>query len=154
MPELVRVQPIGLMPTQAGCAVFLGDGAKAIVFYIDPAMGAAIHAVISGEAPSRPLTHDLFLQALDAFGAKVTRAVITAMSGDVYHARLFIEARNEIMEHKIVELDARPSDCLALVVRCGAPIHVVRGLWDSLEDMSDVLERMQREAGAADDGED
>jgi bifunctional DNase/RNase len=149
MPELVSVQPIGLMPTQAGCAVFLGDGVKSIVFYIDPAMGAAIHAAISGEIPSRPLTHDLFMHALDAFGAKISRAVIVGMSGDVYHARLILEAENEIMERKIVELDARPSDCLALVVRCGAPIHVARSLWDSLEDMSGVLSRMQRDAREA-----
>jgi bifunctional DNase/RNase len=53
------------------------------------------------------------------------------------------------MERKIVELDARPSDCLALVVRCGAPIHVARSLWDSLEDMSGVLSRMQRDAREA-----
>ncbi len=47
------------------------------------------------------------------------------------------------MERKIIELDARPSDCLALVVRCGAPFYVVRTLWESLEDMSSVLEEMR-----------
>ena len=47
------------------------------------------------------------------------------------------------MERKIIELDARPSDCLALVVRCGAPFYVARRLWDSLEDMSKVLTEMR-----------
>ena len=46
MPALVRVEPIALMPTPAGCAVFLGDGHKAIVFYIDLAIGASINAAI------------------------------------------------------------------------------------------------------------
>ncbi len=50
------------------------------------------------------------------------------------------------MERKIVELDARPSDCLALVVRCGAPIFVVKELWDSLEDMTPVLREMKDKA--------
>ncbi|MEI6655153.1 MAG: bifunctional nuclease family protein [Verrucomicrobiota bacterium] len=145
MADLVRVEPIALLPTQAGCAVFLGDGTKAIVFYIDPAVGASINTVLSDQSVPRPLTHDLFLNTLQAFGAKVSRAVIVRMENEIYYARLILEAQNEIMERKIVELDARPSDCLALVVRCGAPLYVIRSLWDSLEDMSGALEEMRKE---------
>lgn len=152
MADLVRVEPVALMPTQAGCAVFLGDGSKVIVFYIDPGVGASINASLSGQLPPRPLTHDLYLLTLEAFGAKVTRAVIVSMENDVYFARLFVEAENEIMERKIIELDARPSDCLALVVRCGAPLYVVRALWDSLQDMSAVLAEMRENAGEGDGG--
>jgi bifunctional DNase/RNase len=151
MPELVRVEPIALLPTQAGCAVFLGDGAKAIVFYIDPGVGASINASLSGHQPPRPLTHDLYLLTLEAFGAKVTRAVIVRMENEVYYARLIIEAENEIMERKIIELDARPSDCLAIAVRCDAPVYVVRELWESLEDMSSVLAEMRQQAGEGGD---
>ena len=145
MPHLVRVEPIALLPTQAGCAVFLGDGSKAIVFYIDPAIGASINTILSGQAVPRPLTHDLFLLTLQAFGASVSRAVILRVENEIYYARLILEAQNEIMERKIVELDARPSDCLALAVRCGAPLYVIRSLWDSLEDMSGVLEEMRKQ---------
>lgn len=147
MSDLVRVEPIALFPTQAGCAVFLGDGKKAIVFYIDPGIGASINSSLSGTSPQRPLTHDLFLLTLQTFGAKVSRAVIVRMENEIYYARLILEAENEIMERKIVELDARPSDCLALVVRCGAPIYVVRELWDALEDMSGVLREMRESSG-------
>ncbi len=150
MPDLVRVEPIALLPTQAGCAVFLGDGTKAIVFYIDPAIGSAINAALSGNLPPRPLTHDLLMLALKGFGAKISRAVIVRMESDVYYARLILEAENEVMERKIVELDARPSDCLALAMRCGAPFYVVKTLWDSLEDMMGVLEDM-RENGRNDE---
>ena len=152
MPDLVRVEPIALLPTQAGCAVFLGDGAKAIVFYIDPGVGAAINASLSGQIPPRPLTHDLYLLTLEAFGAKVSRAVIVRMENDVYYARLILEAENEIMERKIIELDARPSDCLALVARCGAPFYVLRELWESLPDMSSVLAEMQGNTGDQEEG--
>jgi bifunctional DNase/RNase len=72
------------------------------------------------------------------------------MEQDIYYARLILEAENEIMERKIVELDARPSDCLAIVVRCGAPFFVVRALWESLEDMTSVLKDM-RESEKKDD---
>ena len=90
MPQLVRVEPIALLPTQAGCAVFLGDGSKAIVFYIDPSVGASINTVLSGQTVPRPLTHDLFLSALQAFGAKVSRAVILRMENEIYYARLIL----------------------------------------------------------------
>lgn len=150
MPDLVRVEPIALLPTQAGCAVFLGDGTKVIVFYIDPGVGASINASLSGQLPPRPLTHDLYLSTLQAFGAQVSRAVVVNMENEIYYARLILDAENEIMQRKIIELDARPSDCLAIAVRCGAPVYVVRRLWDSLEDMSGVLEEMRENEGGVD----
>lgn len=143
MPDLVRVEIIALMPTQAGCAVFLGDGAKAILFYIDPAVGLSINTVMSGQKPPRPLTHDLYMLTLGAFGGKVLRTVINKVDGDVFHARLILEAENEIMERKIIELDARPSDCLAIAARAEAPIYVTREVWDSLEDRQPLLDQMR-----------
>ncbi len=121
------------------------------MFYIDPAVGISINSSLTGQTPPRPLTHDLFQLTLKAFGANVSRAVIVRMENDVYYARLIIEAENEIMERKIVELDARPSDCLALAVRSGAPVYVVPELWDSLQDMTETLEEMQRASSGGDD---
>lgn len=142
---MTRVEPIALMPTQAGCAVFLGDGSKVISFFIDPSIGASINAVLAGQKPERPLTHDLFLMALEGFGAKLQRTVIVSMIGEVYYARVIFQVENELQEKKIVELDARPSDCIALAVRVGAPIYVVTELWDTLTDVSETLEDMRRE---------
>ncbi len=143
MAELVRVEIIALMPTQAGCAVFLGDGEKAILFYIDPAVGLSINTVMSGQKMPRPLTHDLYMMTLEAFGAKVSRMVINDVNGDVFYARIIIEAENEIMERKIIELDARPSDCLAISARAEAPIYVTKAVWDSLEDRQPLLDQMR-----------
>ena len=58
------------------------------------------------------------------------------------------------MERKIVELDARPSDCLAIAARCGAPFYVVRDLWETLEDMSGVLRDMREQSGEDDSSSD
>lgn len=143
MAKLVQVEPIALLPTPAGCAVFLGDGSKCIVFYIDMAIGASINAALAGETPPRPLTHDLFLLSLEGLGARVSRVVIVAVEQDVYYARLILEAENEIMERKIVELDARPSDSIALAVRAKAPVYVVEELWERLDDMSSTLQDMR-----------
>ena len=76
MNDLVRVEPVALLPTQAGCAVFLGDGSKSIVFYIEPAIGASINAALSGQVPPRPLSHDLMIAMLKTFGGSVQRVLI------------------------------------------------------------------------------
>lgn len=143
MSSSVRVEIVALMPTQAGCAVFLGNGKKVILFYIDPAVGLSINTVMSGQKMPRPLTHDLYMLTLLAFGATVSRVVITEVDGDVFFARLILEAENEIMERKIVELDARPSDCLAIAARADAPIYVLARVWDSLEDRTGLLDQMR-----------
>ena len=153
MPDLVQVDPVALLPTQAGCAVFLGDGQKSIVFYIEPAIGASINDALSDRKPPRPLTHDLFNDALRAFGAAIQRVVIVRVESDVFFARLFIEAENEVSEKLIVELDARPSDSIALAVRQRAPIYVVKEVWDVLKDMTSVLEEL-RDKGMETDGTD
>ncbi|MFC4993289.1 bifunctional nuclease family protein [Rubritalea tangerina] len=145
--EVVRVEPVALMPTQAGCAVFLGDGEKVTVFYVDPSIGAAINIALANEEVVRPLTHDLFNSTLQALGGRMMRALIVRVEDEVYYARLFIEAQNEIMERKIVEMDARPSDCIALAVRCGAPVYFLKEVWDGLEDMQPLLEKMKLEGG-------
>jgi len=143
--DLIRVEPVALLPTAAGCAVFLGDGKKVIVFYIDPAIGASINAVLAGTIPPRPLSHDLFAQTLDAFGAEVLHMTIVGYQSEVFFARLVIKAENEIMEKKIVELDARPSDGIALAVRHKAPIFVRPEIWEDLEDMSETLDDLRKQ---------
>lgn len=143
MPDLIRVEILALMPTEAGCAVFLGNGKKIILFYIDPAVGLAIDTAMTGKTTPRPLTHDLYLLTLQAFGAKVSRVIINHMESDIFHARLILEASNEIMERKIVELDARPSDCLAIATRSHAPIYVTPDVWARLDDRTELLKRMR-----------
>lgn len=145
MSDLVRVEPVALLPTPSGCAVFLGDGKKVIVFYIDPAIGASINAVLAKATPPRPLSHDLFSQILEAFGAEVLHVTIVRYEDEVFYARLVIKAENEIMEKKIVELDARPSDCLALAVRDEAPIFVRPEVWERLDDMTEALETLRNQ---------
>lgn len=141
--DLVKLAPIALLPTPSGCAVFLGDGEKTMMMYIDPAIGAAINVGLQKEKMPRPMTHDLFHGVLGAFGAEVTRMIIVNVEGDVFFARLFIEAENEISQKKIVELDARPSDCLALAVRDDAPILILKEIWEKQADVTELLENMK-----------
>ncbi len=149
--EMVRVEPIALLPTPSGCAVFLGDGKKVILIYIDPGIGVAINMALQQERAPRPMTHDLFHGVLGAFGAEVTRVVIVKAEGEVFFARLFLEVENELMEKKIVELDARPSDSIALAVRDSAPIYVLEEVWSELNDVTHLLEDMKRSQSDSND---
>jgi bifunctional DNase/RNase len=147
MPNLVRVELIALLPTQAGCAVFLGDGSKVILFYIDPAVGLSINAVMTGQKPPRPLTHDLLANVLTSLGAKVDRVVINDFRNGIYFGRLIITAENELQQRKIIEIDARSSDCMAMAALQKSPIYVNGAVWEEVEDMTPLLEKLQNDEG-------
>jgi bifunctional DNase/RNase len=67
----------------------------------------------------RPLTHDLFKTALDRLGSKVEKVVICDLVDNTFHARLFLESGG-----RSVEIDARPSDAIALALRFASPVFV------------------------------
>ena len=145
--DMVKVEPIALLPTPSGCAVFLSEGKKVILIYIDPSIGASINMALQGEESPRPMTHDLFHGVLGAFGAEVTQIIIVDAQEEVFYARMFIEVENELMHKKIIEVDARPSDSIALAVRDNAPIYVLKKVWSKLNDVSDLLEDMKKAQG-------
>lgn len=86
---------------------------------IDAMQALAIAAGRAGEGPGRPLTHDLMLSMLELLGATVSRVEITDVADGTYYAMLVLERQGVHLD-----LDARPSDALALAVRTGAPIFV------------------------------
>jgi uncharacterized protein len=140
--DVIAVSVQAVIPTDTGTAVFLGDGTKVFVIHVDPLVGSAIGNQLGGTKSERPLTHDLMGMLLTALGAKVERVVINDLKGATYYARLIISAENELQQRKVVELDARPSDCLAMASRQQAPIYVTRQVWDEVEDMSEVLRKL------------
>jgi uncharacterized protein len=78
---------------------------------------SAIAMRLQGLSAERPLTHDLFAAALDQLGVRVERVVISELADETYHARIHLEHDGER-----VEVDARPSDAIALAVRVEVPI--------------------------------
>jgi uncharacterized protein len=151
--DVIQVQIKALIPTNAGVAVFLGNDEKIFVIYVDPSVGSAINMFVNGTAKERPLTHDLMALILAAVGAKVERVIVNDLKSGTYFGRLIITAENELQQRKIIELDSRPSDCLAMATQQKAPIFVSREVWDEVEDMSDVLETMQHQSGKTPDEE-
>ena len=86
---------------------------------------SAIAMRLQGVAAERPLTHDLFLNAMAELGTRVDRVVISDLADETYHARLVL-----IRDGVEVEVDARPSDALALAVRAEASIFAAEEVLD------------------------
>jgi len=87
--------------------------------WIGPWEASAIAMKLQGLTAERPLTHDLFIAALDRLGVRIDRVVISELAEETYHARLILERDGEEYE-----LDARPSDSVALAVRSAVRILV------------------------------
>lgn len=146
-----KVLPIAIkavIPTANGCALFLGNEEKVFVIYIDPLVGNAINQLLQGEHHERPLTHDLMGMLLTGLGAKVDRIIINDLKGATYYGRMIVSVENELQQRKVLELDARPSDCLAMASLQNAPVYVTREVWDEVEDMSEILKSMKAPGGS------
>ena len=141
--DVVEVEVKGTLPTNGGCAVFLGNEEKVFVIYIDQMVGNAIMMFMKDTPLERPQTHDLFGDVLEALGAKVQRVIINDFKDEVYFGRLILKVENEIEEKKILEIDARSSDCIALAVKFDAPVYVAKKVLEKTEDVSEVFHRVE-----------
>lgn len=140
--DVIPVTIRGILPTNTGCAIFIGNDDKVFVIQVENNMGAVIGMFVQGTEKERPLTHDLMLNIFKGFGLTVERIVITELRNSTYFARLTLQQDNELGK-KIVEIDARPSDCLALAAAEKKPILVSSALFAQVEDMTEHLQRIQ-----------
>jgi hypothetical protein len=99
------------------------------------------HQCRTADGGHHQLTHDLIQSIFKGFTISVERVVITELKNSTYFARLILQQQNELAR-KIVEIDARPSDCLALATAQKRPIYVTHALFEQVEDMSEVLDRI------------
>lgn len=150
---MIPVQIRALVPTASGTAVFLGNDEKVFTIYIDQTIGHAIGLYLNNAEKERPLTHDLLASVLTALGAKVERIIINDFKSGVYYGRLIITAENELQQRKIIEIDARSSDCMALAALQKAPIYVSHVVWEEVEDMAPLLEKLQSGQGGGESAE-
>src|SRR5207244_2773457 len=114
---VIEVQVRAVLPTSGGCAVFLGNNEKVFIIYVDQTVGSAITMFMRHITKERPLTHDLMAHLLAALGAKVERVIINDLKNATYYARVIIQVENELQQKKIIELDGRPSDCIAMATQ-------------------------------------
>jgi uncharacterized protein len=150
---VVEVQVRAVAATTGGYAVFLGNEDKVFVMFVDESVGTAIAMFMQGAQKERPLTHDLLASILRALEAKIERVIVNALKRNTYFARLVLSAENESQHKKIIEIDARPSDCIAIAIQQGAPIYVSLDVWEEVEDMAEVLRRIQEEGSKTEESD-
>ncbi len=144
--EVVPVQIRGILPANSGCAIFVGNDEKVFVIQVEHNLGAVIGMFLRDQPKERPLTHDLMVNVFKGFGITVERVIITELKNSTYFARLILKQENELGK-KFVEIDARPSDCLALAAAHKRPVFVAKGLFDQVEDMTEYLDKLNEGTG-------
>ena len=96
------------------------EGARLLPIVIGINEAAAIRMKFGGFSPPRPLTHDLLKTVIDNLEAHLQQVVIDKLIDSTFHAKLILKT----LSGSVKEVDARPSDSIALAVRTDAPIFV------------------------------
>ena len=146
------VQVRGILPANSGAAIFLGNDDKVFIIQVETNMAQVIGNFLRDAPKERPLTHDLLADVFRGFGIEVERVVITELKNSTYFARMIRKMENELGT-KIVELDARPSDCLAIASAQKVSVYVSNSLFEEVEDMSDYLDQINEIPGEESDDE-
>jgi uncharacterized protein len=107
--EPIGKQPIVLLKT--------ADDDKFLPIWIGHPEAAAILMKLQGASPPRPMTHDLVTDVISELQGEIVKVEVTELRENTYYARITI-----VQDGKEVEIDSRPSDAIALAVRCEARI--------------------------------
>jgi bifunctional DNase/RNase len=108
------------------------DTDRYLPIWIGPFEADAITLQLQGVQVARPLTHDLLKSIIEQMGAQVAHVVVTELKNDTFYANIVMD-----VDGKNIEIDARPSDAIALAVRVSAPLFVAEQV---MEDASIIPE--------------
>ena len=138
----MRVAGIALDAASRSPIVLLRDpsGRRQVPIWIDQAQAQNIMAGLKGQTPARPLSHDLMVQLLEAGGLELQRVIIHTIEDSTFRAVLKLSGADGSSH----ELDARPSDAIALALRTGS------GIWMLEEVVADASIPVDAEADAED----
>lgn len=120
--ESIRVS---LMNYQRVVILKQKDADRYLPIWIGPAEADAIAVRLQDVNVPRPLTHDLLRSVIDQLGAQISSIVVNDLSNDTYYARITLT-----VGERSIEVDARPSDAIALAVRAHVPIYADESVLD------------------------
>jgi bifunctional DNase/RNase len=118
----VSFEPIGKQPIVLLKTV---DEDRFLPIWIGHPEAAAILMKLQGASPPRPMTHDLLTEVVSELKAEVVRVTVTELRENTYFAKITI-----IQDGQELEIDSRPSDAIALAVRCEAQIFAADDVVD------------------------
>ncbi len=99
-------------------------GRRALPIWVGPVEGQAIAMGLREYTPFRPMTFDFMAKLLQAAGVEVEEVRVEALKEDTFYAIVKLHCGDRVRE-----IDARPSDAIALALRLGSPIYVAEGVW-------------------------
>jgi bifunctional DNase/RNase len=100
------------------------DG-RVLPIYIGFAEAISIYYALRGDVPPRPMTHDLMVDIIGKLNAKVEKIIIDDLIDNTFYARVILKQND-----KTIEVDARPSDSIAIALRLACPIYVEEDVID------------------------
>ena len=127
--ELVPITFNKIMQSRSYTVIILGTDAKRFAIYTDPSVGRNIQTYLTEENKPRPFTHDFINAIFKGLEIKPLQIVITDIEDTIYFARLYLE--QQLGDQKtILEIDARPSDCITLALLNNIPVFCRRDILD------------------------
>ena len=136
LSELITLSFDKIMQTKAYTVVILSGEGKRFAIYTDPTVGRTLQMHLTNVEKPRPLTHDLMDLIFKASDMKVIQVVINDIQDTVYFARLYLEQKTEGIRD-IIEIDARPSDCITIALMNNAPVYCTRDVLDNTVPVED-----------------
>jgi bifunctional DNase/RNase len=114
-----------LVPTDDGAAVLLLDAKKVTVLpiFVGGTEALTIRLRMNGQRYARPLTHDLLASLVDELGGRPVKVQIDELRDDTYIGSVFVRQGT-----RVLQLDARPSDAIAISLGSGAPLYVAKSV--------------------------
>lgn len=153
--DYIQVDIFGLSLTPSisggGYAVILKEvaGSKRLPIIIGQYEAQSIALELEGIKPPRPLTHDLLKEVIVSLGSSIEHIVISELKESTFYAKIKFSSSD------IEELDARPSDAIAIALKFSAPIYVNTEIMEEVGFIPDYDEQVlpKEESFGADDNE-
>ena len=123
--DLIQLTFDKIMQTRSYTVIILSAENKRFAIYTEPGIGKTLQMQLTGTEQTRPMTHDLIDTILKGYDIEIKQVVINDMQDTVYYARLFLEQEQDGLRH-IIEMDARPSDCIILALKNDVPVYCTR----------------------------
>ncbi|MBS0647706.1 MAG: bifunctional nuclease family protein [Verrucomicrobia bacterium] len=122
MSQLIPLSFNKIMQSRTYTVIILGTEQKKFAIYTEPQVGHHIQLHLAQGQRARPYTYDLLDRVVKGLNVKLLQVVISDVEDAIYYARLFAE--QQIGDEKtILEIDARPSDCITLAIIHKIPLY-------------------------------
>ena len=129
--EYIQLAFDRIIQTHVYTAIVLRNKEQRFAIFTEPSVGKFLQSHLSGEERPRLLSHDLLSTILNALDVKVKQVLIRDVQDTTFFSHIFLETEKNGLQH-IIEIDARPSDCIILAFLHNAPVLCTKELTEKV----------------------